>query len=160
MRKILWLSKLFFSHHPIMVDLENGTPTIATFIWLYAAIESLSFPIACPLSQTLVCLDCKLLWAMARCLTLTLSLWPRDRAFLISSQMPQSTQRATYALIEECVVQASSLLAFYNDFAHAMDNSDLITERKSSPEINSHCGKERREGEKVNWHLQMPSIYS
>lgn len=72
--------------------------------------------------------------------------------------MPQSTQRETDAFIEECKVQDSSLTAqdFYNIVAHAIVKSELIIERKPSIEIFPLC---KKKSQKVNWNLQVPSIY-
>lgn len=82
---------------------------------------------------------------MVTCLTLTLT---QRRSFPNILPMPQSTQRETDAFIEECKVQASSLAAqdFNHDFAHAAVESELIIERRSSTEINSHSER-RREGQ-------------
>lgn len=124
------------------------TSCYAALCWSSLIIISLlyhSFPNVCPLSQTSICSDYKLLSAMVSCLTLTLTQRWRFPNIL---PMPQSTPRGTDAFIEECKVQASSLTTqdFNRDFPHTVVESELIIERRPSTEINSHSDR-RREGQ-------------
>lgn len=65
--------------------------------------------------------------------------------------MPRSTWTETDAFIEGCKVHTNSLTALYsyNNSAHAMFKSELIIEKRSSPEIISHSAR-KTEGQLAN----------